>query len=154
MLFGPAGPVVADQRDMRFVVMVDAGAPTSRVVVAFVQAQVLRILGFWFGSLQHDGPNGPVQQLGVWHIRAGDRDRQRPTVLFHQEAFLHAALGPVRRVGADQAPPFRALPRAPSAACHSQSQPPSSSQASWITAQIRSKIPRATQRWKWRWTVL
>ena len=41
-----------------------------------------------------------------------------------------------------------------SAACHSQSQPPKSSQASWTSAQIRSKIPSFTQRWNVRWTEL
>ena len=49
---------------------------------------------------------------------------------------------------------MRALPRHPSAACHSQSTPPRSSQRSSSTAQIRSKTPRSIQRWKVRWTEL
>ena len=41
-----------------------------------------------------------------------------------------------------------------SAACHSQSHPPRSSHASWTAAQIRSKMPSPTHRWKVRWTEL
>ena len=50
--------------------------------------------------------------------------------------------------------PILALPIAPSAVCHSQSQPPRSSHVSSSTAQMRSKTPSFTHRWNVRWTEL
>jgi hypothetical protein len=51
-------------------------------------------------------------------------------------------------------PPNRALPSIASADCHCHCTPPSSSHSATSTAQIRSKIPAAAQRWNQSWTVL
>src|SRR5512135_794698 len=51
-------------------------------------------------------------------------------------------------------PPKRALPSIASADCHCHCTPPSSSHSATRTAQIRSKIPAAAQRWNQSWTVL
>src|SRR5205085_4400362 len=154
MALRPRGALVADERDVGLVAVVDAGAPAVVVVVALVQAQVLLVAVVRLRPLQDHGPDRLVQQPGIRHVRPGDGRRQRAPVLLHQQALLHAGLRAVGGVGADQVPPLRALPRAQSAACHSQSQPPRSSQASWTAAQMRSKMPRRTQRRKWRCTVL
>ena len=57
----------------------------------------------------------------------------RPSIPLYQQASLAARLAPVRGIGANCVPPRRALPRAQSAACHSQSTPPSSSHSSTMT---------------------
>ena len=52
------------------------------------------------------------------------------------------------------APPNRALPKPPSAACHSHCPPPSSSHASINIAHMLENTPRLTQCWNVRWIVL
>ena len=59
-------------------------------------------------------------------------------------AWYHLAT--VRRVGPNQVPPKRALPMAPSAACHSQSTPSNSSHPSTRAPHIRCKTPVPTHR--------
>ena len=79
------------------------------------------------------------QQLGVMHIGAGDHHRQRPARRLDQQAALHPALAAIGGIAAEEVPPSRALPIAPSAACHSQSTPPNSSQRS-------TSVPRGARR--------
>ena len=55
-------------------------------------------------------------------------------------------LHPQGRVGPNQVPPKRALPMAPSAACHSQSTPSNSSHPSTRAPHIRCKTPVPTHR--------
>src|SRR6266536_983644 len=155
----PVGPwvgwaLVTDERDVRIVVVVDAGAPTMLVVVALVEAQVLPPTFLDRRPLQDDSLDGLLQELGVRDVGAGHDHRERATVGLDQDGALHAGLGAVGRVRANKVPPILALPIDVSAACHSQSHPPRSSHASWTTAQMRSKIPRPTQRWNVRWTEL
>ena len=63
-----------------------------------------------------------------------------------QETALGTSLATVRRVGPNQVPPKRALPMAPSAACHSQSTPSNSSHPSTRAPHIRCKTPVPTHR--------
>ncbi len=77
---------------------------------------------------------------------------ERSPVGLHQDAALHALLCPIGGVGVRKVPPKRALPIAPSAACHSHSTPPNSSHSSTRAAQIRSKTPSPTHRWNARCT--
>src|SRR5687768_2713845 len=44
MALGSLRPLVTDERNVRLVVVVDAGAPAILVVIALVQAQVLRVV--------------------------------------------------------------------------------------------------------------
>jgi site-specific DNA recombinase len=140
--------------DVRRVAVIDAGEVAKVVVVGFVEGQVLLEVRFGFRSLQDDGFDGRREELGIRDVRPGDLDRERAAVGLDQEALLHAGLGAISGVGAHALPPRRAFPSAQSAACHSQSQPPRSSQASWTTAHSWRKTPRSTHRWKCRCTVL
>jgi site-specific DNA recombinase len=101
--------LVADQGDVRVVVVVDAGTPSVIVVVSLVQAQVLRPALLDRRSLQHDGLDGRRKELGVRDVGPGHDDRQRAAVGLDQEGALHARLGAVGRVGADEVPPHPGL---------------------------------------------
>jgi hypothetical protein len=151
---GSRRALVADGGDVWDVVPVDAGVPADGVVVALVGAEVLGEVGLGCGALQDDGVDGRGEELRIRDVRPDHGDGQRAAVGLDQEALLHAGLGPISGVGAHEVPPKRAFRSAPSAACHSQSQPPRSSHASCTTAQIRSKTPRSIQRWSVRWTEL
>ena len=66
---------------------------------------------------------------------------QGAALSIHKETALGTSLATVRRVGPNQVPPKRALPMAPSAACHSQSTPSNSSHPSTRAPHIRCKTP-------------
>ena len=78
---------------------------------------------------------------------------QRSTVAIGHHALFGALFSSVGGILA-RLPPKRALPSIASAGCHSHCTPPSSSHSATKTAQIRSKIPAAAQRWNQSWTVL
>ena len=131
-------------------------APYSRVrrqphglkdwVIPFVQTQVLGFLlgGLW--SFDHNGVQGRLQQLGIVHVCSRNHNAQGAALSIHKETALGTSLATVRRVGPNQVPPKRALPMAPSAACHSQSTPSNSSHPSTRAPHIRCKTPVPTHR--------
>src|SRR5438067_184944 len=63
--------LVTDQRDVRVVVVVDAGAPARLIVVALVQAEVLRPAVLDRRALQDNGLDGLLQELGVRYVGTG-----------------------------------------------------------------------------------
>ena len=134
--------------------MIDGGLPAGRGVVAGIKGEVLRPVGLGLRTLQHQRLNGRVQELVIRDIGASDHHRKRAAMALDQEGALHATLRAVGRVRPDMAPPFRALPIAPSAACHPHSTPSRSSHRSIRTAQSCSNTPACFQRWNARWTVL
>src|SRR5215211_445119 len=148
------GPLVANQRDVRDVLMIDADAIARVVVIAFVEQQVLLPTRLDRWPFQHHGADGGVQHLGIRNIRSRDDRRQRQAMPLDQDGALYPVLGPIGGVGPDLDPPFRAFPMLPSAACHSQSTPLRSSQASMRSAQIASNTCRSDQRTKVRCTEL
>ena len=75
-----------------------------------------------------------------------NHNAQGTALSIHKESPLGTSLATVRRVGPNQVPPKRALPMAPSADCHSQSTPPSSSHPSTRAPHIRCKTPASTHR--------
>jgi hypothetical protein len=68
----------------------DVHTPDGGVVIAFVQAQVLRILGLGLRTFDHDGIYGGGQELRIGDVRPGDDHGQRAAVLLDQQAPLHA----------------------------------------------------------------
>src|SRR5512133_12877 len=152
----PAGLVellLSDAPDVGGVASLLHEVPGRAVVVALVQAKVLGRLLRGLGTLGHHGVERGLQELVVAHVRRGDHHRKRPAVGLDQEGTLHPVFPAVGGVGTDEIPPKRALPIAPSAACHSQLTPPSSSHSSTSAAQTRSSNPSSTHRWKARCTV-
>src|SRR3954451_17473209 len=145
-------PLLADPADVRHVVPIPHHLPRGLVVVAFVQTQVLRSFFGGLRTLDHDCVKRGGQQLVVAHVRPGNHYSQRSSVGLDQQGAFHPILAPVGGIGAREVPPNRALPIAPSAACHSQLNPPSSSHSSTDAAQIRSSTPSSTHRWKVRCT--
>jgi hypothetical protein len=102
---GPFWTLVADQHDVGLVVVIDAGTPAVLVVVALVETQVPRLAFLNRRAIQHDGLDGRRKELGVRDVGAGYDDRQRATVGLDQDGALHAGLGALGRIGADEVPP-------------------------------------------------
>ena len=111
-----------------------AGCFAGRIIVAFVQAQMLRPLGGRLGPFDDDGVERQGKQLSVWRVGSADADCEGPAIAFNQETLLDARLAAVTGVGTDAfalTPLFarplpgtpRALLRQPSAACQCQSTP-------------------------------
>src|SRR5215203_3084466 len=128
--------------------------PRWRFVVALVQAQVLitrRLFG-GSGPFDHDGIERGLQQLDVGHVRSGYHHRKRTAIGLDQQGAFDPVFGSVGGIGAYEIPPKRALPIAPSAACHSKSTPPSSSHSSMSFSQMRSNTPSSTHLCKVRCT--
>src|SRR5271165_2495237 len=96
--------------------------------------------------LDHDRLDRLFQQLRIVNVGAGDHNPHRPAVGLADYATFCAWFAAIRGVWADEIPPKRALPIAPSALCHSQLTPPSSSQFSIKRAQIRWNTPLAIHR--------
>lgn len=84
------------------------------VVVAFVEAQVLRLLGARPWTIDRNALDCLPRQLEVIHVRAGHRQSDRHAAAFGQQASLHAGFGPIRRVW----PAFFPRRAAPSSSLH------------------------------------
>src|SRR5918993_662318 len=142
-----------DASDMRLVVVALHHFPSGLFVVALIQTQMLRSLLGGFGTLHHHGLQRGFEQLEVGYVRSGYYHRKRSSVGLHQKGALHPILASISGIGAySLVPPKRALPIAPSAACHSKSTPPSSSQCSMRLSQITSSTPSSIHLWKVRCT--
>ena len=113
---------------------------------ALVQAQVLWVILGELRTFDHNRLQGLIQQRGVVGVGSGNHNAQWAALSFHKQAPLAASLAAIRWVGSNQVPPKRALPMAPSAACHSQSTPPNSSHCSTKALHIRRKTPSSTHR--------
>src|ERR671911_3098133 len=138
-----------DLADVRGVAVTLEHFPSRLFVVALVQAQVLmrRLFGK-FGTLDDDGIKRCLQKLEVWHVRSRYNRRKRTAIGLDQDRAFDAYFGSIGGIRAYEIPPKRALPMAPSAACHSKSTPPSSSHSSMSLSQIRSKTPFSIHLWK------
>lgn len=135
-----------DPADVGDVPAVRRSIVTGRIIIAFIQTQVLFPAWRGPGPGHHDGLQRAFQQLGIMHIGTRDHDAQRTTIRFHHQAPLHPVFAAICWVLAHLIPPKRALPMAPSADCHRQSTPPRLSHA-WVSFfQILCKTPLFTQR--------
>ncbi len=143
-----------DPADMRLIAMRCSCRMSGWIIVAFVKTPVVRRSRGWYWTRNHHRLDGVRQEFGIVPIRASHHDCKRATRGFGQDAPFGPSFSPVSRVAAYLIPPDRALLIAVSAACHSQSTPPSSWQCWTKPAQICWKRPRWTQRWKVRCTVL
>ena len=70
----------ADWSDVRDVSMLANGLVTGRVVIALVQAQVLRRTLGGRGAINHDGSQGGSQELRIVDIGSAYHHSQRPAV--------------------------------------------------------------------------
>jgi len=105
------------------------GRATRGIAIPLVQTQVLGPARSRLGTRHHDRLKRTLQQLGIMHIRRVDHRPERTAVTLDHQAAFHPVFPAIRGVGADPIPPKRALAKAPSADCHSQSTPPNCSQA-------------------------
>lgn len=121
-------------------------APSGGIVVARIEAEVLRLILRRFRTFHDDRFDGFFQQLRVMNIRTFDRDPQCSTFLIANYAAFGTVFRPIGGIWADFIPPKRALAMAPSALCHSQPTPPASSHSSIKTAMSFAMIPFLFQR--------
>ena len=124
-----------------------------RIVIAFVQTQVLRIF-----ERRSRAPDGKAVQRGrrrfhVMGIRGGHDNRQRGAALVGQCVPLRAELAAIRRIGACLRPPKGALTMALSSDCQRHWMPRSSSYRVSSVPHSRWKTPASTHAWKRRWQV-
>lgn len=78
LLTGLIELLLADPTDVRDVPAPLGRRPPGRVVVALVEAEVLRVLvRVW--SLDNDRPDCGGEELGVMDVRALDLEPERPT---------------------------------------------------------------------------
>src|SRR5215208_253439 len=152
LLSGRVLLLLADLADMRRVAVTFDHFPSRQFVVALVQTQVLGDLLGGLRALDHNGLESGLQELEIRHVRSGHNHRKRAAVGLDKYRAFDSVLGPISGVRAYEVPPKRALPIAPSAACHSKSTPPSSSHSSMSLSQMRSNTPSSTHLWKVRCT--
>ena len=138
--------LLADASDVWPIAVSGDGSTTRRIVIPLVQAQVLWVILGELRTFDHNRLQGLIQQRGVVGVGSGNHNAQWAALSFHKQAPLAASLAAIRWVGSNQIPPKRALPMAPSAACHSQSTPPNSSHCSTKAPHIRRKTPSSTHR--------
>jgi hypothetical protein len=136
----------ADTPNVRNIVILIRRGASCRIVIALIQAQVLRRIVRRLRPIHNDRLNGLSQQLAVVDVGTGHNHAQRPPVGLDDQTALGAVFRTIRGVGTDMVPPKRALPIAPSALCHRQSTPSNSSQSLTSVAQIRSRTPFSTHR--------
>jgi len=91
----------ADTADMSQVAALRQDCLAWLVVIAFVQAQVLRFLFRRLWAFHDDGIERGRQQQVVVHVRARDADRKWAASLLDQQALLDAQLATVGGVRAD-----------------------------------------------------
>lgn len=117
-----------------------------RVIIPFIQTQMLFLARCGPGLGHNDGLRGAFQQFGIMHVRSIDHHAQRTAVGFDHHTAFYAVFAAIRWVLAHLIPPKRALLIAASALCHCQSTPPSLSHARVSFFQIFKKTPLRTQR--------
>src|SRR5215212_163931 len=138
--------------DMRLVAVALHHFPSGPFIVALIQTQMLWSLLGGFGTRHHHGLQCGFEQLEVGYVRPGYLHRKRTTISLDKYRAFDPILASIGWIGAYLVPPKRALPIAPSAACHSKFTPPSSSHSSMSLSQIKSKTPSSTHLWKVRCT--
>src|SRR3954469_21291339 len=101
MLVPDGDLLFANPADVGHVAGVGRCLPAGRVVIALVQAQVLRLLGPGRGAVHDDGLQGGLQQLGIVAVGPVHDHPQRPPLLIHDDAALAAVFTAVGGVAAD-----------------------------------------------------
>lgn len=91
----------ADAANMSHIAALRQNCLAWRIVIAFVQAQVLRFLLCWHRTLHDDGIERCRQKQMVVYVRAGDADRKWAASLLNKQALLDAHFGTVGGVRAD-----------------------------------------------------
>src|SRR5579863_8300462 len=124
-----------------------------RVVVPFVEAQVLRAFSRRPGPPDDEAVQRGRRRLHVMAVGAGHDDGERGAALIGQRVALRAELAAIRRIGACLRPPKGALTMALSSDCQRHWILRSSSYRVSSLAQSRSKMPASTHAWNRRWHV-
>lgn len=140
------GLFLANLTNVRRVPVFRRGLSPRRVVVSLIETKVLGFLLCRFRTFHDDGFDGGLQQLGVVDVRTVDYRAERTAILLDDYAALRPRFAAIRGISARFFPPKRALASAPSADCHSQLRPPSSSHSRTNSAQMRSITPCLFQR--------
>jgi hypothetical protein len=118
------------------------------IIVARIEAEILWLSLRWLRTLDDDRFDRLGQQEMIIDISRGNDDRQWSSLTINQQAFFEPCLARSVGLGPILSPPLRALPSAPSAACHCQSTSPNSSHSARSKDQIISNSPCSIQRWK------
>jgi len=135
----------ADAADVRHIAGRRGRGVSGRVVVGLVQAEVLLDLEP-IGTLDDDRLDRPGEQLGVVDVGACQLEPERTARPLDDQALLAARFASISGIRPLFPPPKRALPIHPSAACHDQSTPPSSSHSLSSTVHNSSNTPSLTKR--------
>lgn len=128
----------ADMRDLR---EGGNGVMACGIIIAFVQAEMLRPLLRRLEALHHDALQRGGQERGIVDVGPSPGRAPRSTLGVPPQAAFHPFCPRSVGVRPPRSPPMRAVPMAASAACHGPSTPPNSSQVSTRTAQRRTQMP-------------
>jgi len=95
---------LATAPDMRDIIPVDYALVCRFTVIAFVGAEMLKLVCCWLWSLNDNAIQYGFQLSYIVPIRPGDDDRQRDATLFHQQMAFASFFSPGPS-GSDQPPP-------------------------------------------------
>ncbi len=137
---------LADSANMRHILILQCRIPAGRIVIAFVQTQMLRQIFCYLRTLNYNCLNRCFEQFCIMHVRCCHNCCKRAAVSFNEDTAFYAVFCPVRGVWPDTVPPKRALLIAVSADCHLKSIPPSSVQSAMRATQILSSRPHCVHR--------
>lgn len=129
------------------------GRRDLRVVVPFVEAQMLRMLRCRSGPPDRETVQRGRRRFHVMAVGAGHHDGERSAALIGQRVALRPELAAIRRIGACLSPPSGALTVALSSDCQRHWIPRRSSYRVSSVPHSRSKTPASTHAWKRRWHV-
>lgn len=79
--------------------------PNIRVVVAFIHANVLRLLGSGLGTFDCQGFQRRLDEPFIMRVGAGDRHTQRDSGAIGKHASLGSSFGPIRWIWPSIFPP-------------------------------------------------
>ena len=96
--------------NMRLIAVSCDSLVSCRIVISFVQTQMLRTSLCWRGTLGHHTLQRRLQQLGVVYVRARHHDAQRPSTRLYKDTALGSWLGAVGGFGPTASPPNELFP--------------------------------------------
>jgi hypothetical protein len=137
---------LADTANMRHILISQRRIPAGRIVIAFVQTQMLWRIFRYLRPLDYNCLNRCFEQFCIMHVRCCNNCRKRAAICFNEDTAFYAIFCPVRVVWPNIVPAKRTLLIAVSADCHLKSIPPRSAQSAMRAAQILSSRPQFVHR--------
>jgi hypothetical protein len=92
---------LADPANMRRGAVIQSCLMAGRIIVALIQAEMLRPLSSWLRPLDNNRIERLRQQLGVVNVGSSNGNPEGASIGFHHEAALYPLLPPIRGIGAD-----------------------------------------------------